>query len=87
MELKQLNYTRFSDNILALEDIFSMQEIPEIVFSDNASYLISENFKKIVKCYNFGYKTSSPRYAQHNGLIEHTVQTTEHILRKYYMDS
>lgn len=86
VELKKLNSTKSSDIILILKDIFSRQGIPEVVFSDNASYFVSEEFKKFAKCYNFDHKTSSPRYAQSNGLIERTVQTVKNILKTCCMD-
>lgn len=45
-----------------------------------------EEFKQFAKCYKFNHKTSSPRYAKSNGLVERTVQTVKTILKKCCMD-
>lgn len=47
---------------------------------------MSEEFKKIVKCYIFDHKISGPRYAPSNELMEHILQTVKNILKKCCMD-
>ncbi|KAK3747909.1 hypothetical protein QZH41_010212 [Actinostola sp. cb2023] len=39
-------------------------------------------FQEFAKKYEFKHITSSPRYPQSNGLVERTVQTVKHILKK-----
>jgi len=65
-----------------MKKIFSRQGIPDEVFSDNGPCYDSAEFKKFAKEWDFKVKTSSPTYAQSNGLAERAVQTVKNIYRK-----
>lgn len=68
-----------------LKEIFSRYGIPEVVRTDNGPQF-SSVFKKFSLEYNFVHITSSPYFAQSNGLVERTVQTAKHLLKKNKSD-
>ena len=65
----------------------SRHGIPEVVHSDNGPEFSSLEFQQFAKQYQFQHVTSSPRFPQSNGLVEHTVQTAEELLKKPYEDN
>ncbi|XP_068704174.1 uncharacterized protein [Montipora foliosa] len=50
--------------------------------TDNGPPFSSKEFAAFANQYRFGHITSSPRYPQSNGFIEHMVQTVEQSMRK-----
>lgn len=65
-----------------LKQNFCRYGIPLTLKSDNGPAYVSSEFKEFVKTYGFEHITSSPRYAQSNGLAERTVQTVKNLLKK-----
>uniref|UniRef100_A0A1Y1K762 Integrase catalytic domain-containing protein n=2 Tax=Photinus pyralis TaxID=7054 RepID=A0A1Y1K762_PHOPY len=64
-----------------LKEMFARLGIPEIVRSDNGPQF-STQFKNFAHSYNFTHTTSSPYFAQSNGLVERAVQTAKQLLKK-----
>lgn len=61
--------------------MFARQGIPKEVISDNMPYR-SKELKDFARDWRFKITTSSPTYAQYNGLSERAVQTIKLILKK-----
>jgi len=74
-ELCFLSSTVAESIIAALKSIFQSHGIPDKVFSDNGPPFNSAAFKEFANTYNFSHFTSSPSYAQSNGLVERAIQT------------
>ena len=70
------------ETISKMQKAFSRQGIPDILFSDNDPQFCLCEFKQFAKDYGFEHITSSPRYPQSNGEVEHTVQILKAILNK-----
>lgn len=68
-----------------LKSIFSRYGIPKILMADNMPF-DSYEFKNFAKLWNFKIVTSSPEYAQSNGLAEKAVHIAKQILRKCLKD-
>ena len=82
LEIAHLPTTTSSMVISKLKNIFSHHGIPETFVSDNAGQFDSAEFKNFEESYNFHHPTSSPHYAQCNGLAEKAVQIAKVILRQ-----
>ena len=67
--------------IMHMKSIFARHRIPEELVSDNMPYN-SREFKDFASSWGFKLTTSSPTYAQSNGLSEQAVQTIKRILKK-----
>src|SRR5207249_208231 len=68
--------------INALKNLFSTLGIPQTLFTDNATYFVSEEMKKFAEQWDFNLQTSSPNYPQSNGKSERFVQTAKKFLKK-----
>ena len=77
-ELAKLNSVTSADIILNRKSVFARDGIPEYLVSDNAS----KAFPAVCKEHGFQHITSSPYYAQANGLAEKTVNTVKSVLLK-----
>ncbi|CAB3978563.1 retrotransposon-like family member retr-1 [Paramuricea clavata] len=64
-----------------LKSIFARHGIPEELVSDNMPFN-SKEFDELAKEWGFKQTTSSPTYAQSNGMSEKAVQTVKRILKK-----
>ena len=82
MELAKLTSTTSPTIIQHLKSIFARHGVPESVVSDNGPQYSSNAFATFAEEYGFTHITSSPRYAQANGLAERTVQTVKSLLKK-----
>ena len=82
IELVELRYETTEDIICMLKSIFARHGIPMIVFSDNGPCYKSAQFASFAMSYGFQHHTSSPKYAQSNGMAERTVQTAKSLLKK-----
>ena len=71
--------------IAQLKSIISRHGIPEEIVSDNVSFG-SVEFRQFAKEWGIKVTTSSPTYAQSNGLAEKTVQTVKLLMKKADMD-
>lgn len=72
--------------ISKLKSIFSRHGIPKVVFSDGGTQFTASTFQEFSKAWGFSHKTSSPLYAQANGMVERTVQTLKNMLVKAVHD-
>ena len=81
-EVARLPSTLSSTVIRCLKEFFSRHGIPEKIISDNGPQYSSHEFQDFVNQWNITHCTSSPKYAQSNGLAEKTVQTVKRILKK-----
>ncbi|CAB3991932.1 Transposon Tf2-6 poly [Paramuricea clavata] len=64
-----------------LKSIFARHGIPDELVSDNMPFN-SKEFDEFAKEWRFKQTTSSPTYAQSNGMSEKAVQTVKRILKK-----
>ena len=81
-EIKKLSSTTSTAIIQTLKSIFSRLGIPQQVVSDNGPQFASQHFTNFAKSYDFQHVTSSPHFAQSNGLAERTVQTVKRLLKE-----
>ena len=82
VELAKLNSVTSADIILDLKSVFARDGIPEYLVSDNGPQYASKAFPAVSKEYGFQHMTSSPYYAQANGLAEKTIDTVKSALLK-----
>ena len=71
--------------ITHLKSIFARHGVPEELVSDNMPFN-SKEFDEFAKEWEFKQTTSSPTYAQSNGMSEKAVQTVKRILKKASAD-
>ena len=72
--------------ISEMERIFSDFGTPEVVLSDNGSQFDCAEFRAFCARRNIRSVTSSPTYAQSNGLVERHIQTVKQTLLKMFRD-
>ena len=82
VELAKLSTTTSEDIIRHLKSIFARHGIPEYLVSDSGPQHASKAFSTFSQDYGFQHITSSPHYAQANGLAERTVKTVKAFLAK-----
>ena len=56
--------------------------IPKVLISDNGPQFASQLFTDFATAYNIQHTTSSPHFAQSNGLAERTAQTVKRLLKE-----
>ena len=81
-EVEKLHDTSSVSVINKLKGIFSRQGVPQKVISDNGPQYSSAEFAKFALESDFKHVTSSPHFAQSNGLAERTVQTVKRLFDK-----
>ncbi|XP_065658665.1 uncharacterized protein LOC136083188 [Hydra vulgaris] len=67
-------------------DLFQ-KGIPEELVSDNGTQYSLKVFRQFSQQWHFKHITSSPNYAQSNGLAEATVKSIKLLIKKYYMSN
>ena len=82
VELNLLENMTSKNVIKHLKSQFSRFGIPDQFYTDNQSTFVSAEFRNFAKEYGFDCVTSSPTYAQSNGLAERAVQTVKDMLKK-----
>ncbi len=82
IEISKLDSLSSRNTITYLKSQFSKYGIPEDLYCDNATNFVSREFRDFAKDYGFKLVTSSPHYAQSNGLAERAVQTVKSLLSK-----
>jgi transposase InsO family protein len=75
-----------SSVVAEMERIFSDFGVPEIVMSDNGSQFDCAEFREFCEGHTVRSVTSSPTYAQSNGLVERHIQTVKKTLLKMFTD-
>ena len=63
--------------ISKLRQLFSTQGIPDVIFSDNATGFVSENFREFCRQNGTNYITSAPHHPAINGLAERAVEVVK----------
>uniref|UniRef100_A0A8C4RHI8 Gypsy retrotransposon integrase-like protein 1 n=1 Tax=Erpetoichthys calabaricus TaxID=27687 RepID=A0A8C4RHI8_ERPCA len=81
-EVCALNTTNSETVIKCLKAVFSRYGVPNVVFSDNGPQFTSLHFKNFAKEWDFVHQTSSPNYPQSNGLVERSIHTIKHLMKK-----
>ena len=72
--------------IQKMKKLFAVHGTPQTLITDNASYYMSNEFKQFMKEWQIEHKTSSPTYAQSNGLSERAVRSAKTLLEKCSRD-
>jgi hypothetical protein len=65
-----------------LKNLFCVQGLPQVIFSDNGPPFNSLLFKQFAQKYNITLETSSPYHSQSNGMVERSIQTIKNMLVK-----
>ena len=74
--------TKSSQLIAFIEELFGVHGICCTLMSDNGPQYTSAKFKRFVSEWNINHDTSSPQYAQSNGLVERMVGIVKDIITK-----
>lgn len=85
-EVNKINNSTSSSVIKIMKEHMSRFGIINELVSDNGPCFASQEFANFAQKYNFKHTTSSPLYAQSNGLAEKTVQTVKKLLKKAKLD-
>ena len=80
-EVVRMNSKTAEATINKMKQIFSRHGIPNTLVADNMPFN-SKAFRQFAKEWDFSVVTSSPNYAQSNGLAERNVQTIKTLLKK-----
>ena len=72
--------------ISKMKHLFSTHGITEKLLTDNGRQFVSREFELFAKEWNFAHITSSPYYAQSNGLAENAVKQAKQLLKKCRKD-
>lgn len=81
-EVIKLDKTTSESIINEFKKVFARYGIPSVLRSDNGPQFNNLTFKQFATGYNFKHVTSSPTYAQSNGMAERAVQLVKKILAK-----
>lgn len=60
--------------------------IPDVIVTDNGPPFNSGEFRDFAENYEFGHRTSSPRYFQSNGKVEDAVKIVKNLMHKCVLD-
>eukprot|EP00112_Aurelia_sp_Birch-Aquarium-sp1_P007987 Seg1872.1 transcript_id=Seg1872.1/GoldUCD/mRNA.D3Y31 product="putative protein K02A2.6" protein_id=Seg1872.1/GoldUCD/D3Y31 len=82
IEIEWIADTTSPSVITKLKKIFARHGIPQELFSDNGPEYIANEFASFSKEWDFKHTTSSPYFAQSNGLVERSIQTVKRTLKK-----
>ena len=78
-QVKTMSFANLKDH---LEELFSVECIPDEIVSDNGSPFNSKEFSSYLIGLGIRHTTSSPNYPQSNGFIERQIQTVKRLLEK-----
>jgi len=81
-EIIRLNGLATGSIIRSLFQVFQRFGLPEQLRTDNGPQYASEEFRALMKRYDIAHVTSSPHYAQSNGMAERAVREAKKLLRK-----
>lgn len=85
IEMEELSSLKSAAVITFMKRTFSRHGIPEEVYSDNGPQfqkVLNSEFATFARDYGFRHTTSSPRYAQSNGMAEAAVKIAKSRLKK-----
>ena len=82
VELAKIHSQTSASIINHLKPIMASHGICEYFHSDGGKYFTSNEFKEFAMQYDFKLVTSSPKFAQSNGMIERHVGTIKDMLKK-----
>ena len=74
--------TSSAATIKVLRNLIAVHGLPELIFSDNGTSFISEEFQSFVKKNGIRHRTTAPYHPATNGLAERAVQVIKSGLRK-----
>ena len=80
--LFQVKTTSFANLKDHLEELFSVEGIPNEIMSDNGPPLNGKEFSSYLTGLGIRYTTSSPNYPRSNGFIERQIQTVKRLMEK-----
>ena len=81
-KIAKLTDTTSNRVIAALQPMFAIHRIPEVLQSNNGLKYVSQEMTNFATSYGFTQVTSSPHYPRSNGLAKRTVKTVKAILEK-----
>ena len=80
--LFQVKTTSFANLKDHLEELFSVEGIPDEIMSDNGPPFNGKEFSSYLTGLGIRHTTSSPNYPRSNGFIERQIQTVKRLLEK-----
>ena len=80
--LFQVKTTSFSNLKDHLEELFSVEGIPDEIMSDNGPPFNGKEFSSYLTGLGIRHTTSSPNYPRSNGFIERQIQTVKRLIEK-----
>lgn len=86
VELSLMKSTTTIAVIQVLKSCFARYGIPLLLISDNGPQYNSSKMKEFAREWNFEHRTSSPIYAQSNGMAEKYIGTVKSMLKKAMYD-
>ena len=80
--LFQVKTTSFANLKDHLEELFSVEGIPDEIMSDNGPPFNGKEFSSYLTGLGIRHTTSSPNYPRSNGFIERKIQTVKRLIEK-----
>ena len=80
--LFQVKTTSFANLKDHLEELFSVEGIPDEIMSDNGDPFNGKEFSSYLTGLGIRHTTSSPNYPRSNGFIERQIQTVKRLIEK-----
>ena len=80
--LFQVKTTSFANLKEHLEELFSVEGIPDEIMSDNGPPFNGKEFSSYLTGLGIRHTTSSPNYPRSNGFIERQIQTMKRLIEK-----
>ena len=78
-QVKTMSFANLKDH---LEELFSVEGIPNEIMSDNGPPFNGKEFSSYLTGLGIRHTTSSPNYPRSNGFIEREIQTVKRLLEK-----
>ena len=78
-QVKTMSFANLKDH---LEELFSVEGIPDEIMSDNGPPFNGKEFSSYLTGLGIRHTTSSPNYPRSNGCIERQIQTVKRLIEK-----
>ena len=78
-QVKTMSFANLKDH---LEELFSVEGIPDEIMSDNGPPFNGKEFSSYLTGLGIRHTTSSPNYPRSNGFIERQIQTVKRLIEK-----